>query len=353
MDSPNSADSSNLYPIIPVYVYTSLEILLSVSLFTLTRAPLDISIPDVAAYADVGIGLALVLFLLMKRWPFLEDSDDFKPSGEFICKEEFLEQHEENMEHTAVGDDTRIDEAITCDETERNPDRESMKHDHDETHEERQEEMQEERSEEHQNKNKTVSHTVDVDDDDLTLRQNDLPVWPSITPDPHAGRKPKKVRSAWHPGFENESHEYIKERRTSGIVQMARACSRPVSTVSQWMRRGETVGPGAVSDDREAPNRNLTSRVLHAGALSNGLDPSARRCAHVDRWWVNRAAAVSEWSVRECFAFHTTQAIDHPRSEEQATTGLACGWLKDAYARVTLDRPYLLYRGVLLMTRMH
>lgn len=30
-----------------------------------------------------------------------------------------------------------------------------------------------------------------------------------------------------------------------------------------------------------------------------------------------------------------------------------CGWLKDAYARVTLDRPYLLYRGVLLMTRMH
>lgn len=34
------------------------------------------------------------------------------------------------------------------------------------------------------------------------------------------------------------------------------------------MRRGETVGPGAVSDDREAPNRNLTSRVLHAGALS-------------------------------------------------------------------------------------
>lgn len=220
MDSPISADSSNLYPIIPVYVYTSLEILLSVSLFTLTRAPLDISIPGVAAYADVGIGLALVLFLLMKRWPFLEDSDDFKPSGEFICKEEFLEQHEENMEHTAVGDDTRTDEAIACDETERNPDRESMKHDHDETHEERQEEMQEERSEEHQNKNKTVSHAVDVDDDDLTLRQNDLPVWPSITPDPHAGRKPKKVRSAWHPGFENESHEYIKERRTSGIVQV-------------------------------------------------------------------------------------------------------------------------------------
>ncbi|KAL5356991.1 hypothetical protein BJX96DRAFT_172121 [Aspergillus floccosus] len=231
MDSPNSAGGSNLYPIIPVYVYTSLEILLSVSLFTLTKAPLDISIPNVAAYADVGIGLALVVFLSMKRWPFLEASDDFKPSGEFICKEKFLEQHEENIEHTAVGDDAHNDETISSGEDEMNSDRESVKHDHDETNkgrqEERQEEVQEEtheeRSEEHKNKNKTVRYAVDVDDDedDLTLRRNDLPVWPSITPDPHAGRRnPKKVRSAWHPGFENESHWYVKERRMSGTVQV-------------------------------------------------------------------------------------------------------------------------------------
>lgn len=225
MDTLKAAGGVNLYPLIPIYVYTSLEILLSVSLFTLTRTSFDIPIPNVAAYADVGIGLALVAFLLMKRWPFLEDSEDFRPSDEFICKEKFLEQHEENIEHTAVGDDARTDEAIGSGEAERNPNRESVMHDHDEIQEESQEERQDERQEGHpdKDKDKAVSSGVDVgyggDGDDLTLRRNDLPVWPSITPDPHAGRQPK-VRSAWHPGFENESHEYVKERRTSGIVQV-------------------------------------------------------------------------------------------------------------------------------------
>ncbi|KAL4893971.1 hypothetical protein BDV59DRAFT_201286 [Aspergillus ambiguus] len=197
---------STVAPIIPIYVYSGLEILLSVSLFTLTRAPLHISIPDVAAYADLAIGLALVLFILMVRLPSLGSSE---PSSGFICKEKFLERHEADMEHTAVGDDAR--DGAENESHEPNNDLQSE----DDTHEES--------GQTTDNKNKkTVSYAdVDTDNDSLALRRKDLPVWPSLTPDPHGRRrKHKKIRSAWNPGFENETHGYIRERRTSGIVQV-------------------------------------------------------------------------------------------------------------------------------------
>ncbi|KAF9889211.1 hypothetical protein FE257_007524 [Aspergillus nanangensis] len=188
---------SAIAPVIPIYLYSTLEILISVTLFTLTSGgSLDVSFPKVALYPDLPIALVPLVFYLFKQWSPHKTPEP----GSFVCKEEILDQEEDNMNHTRVGDD---DSTNTVGQSGGN----TSNMDDRETTETRQ-------------KPKTQHHVVHEEDDDLGMRRNELAVWPSLTPNPGPGRREqKKPQVYWDPGMKNDTRGWVKEHH-SGSVQV-------------------------------------------------------------------------------------------------------------------------------------